>query len=101
MLKRHTILCACGSSIATSTFVAAKIKDLCKENKIDANVQTTKFCDLDAQAAALKPSLILVSTDIKRDLGVPVLVAIPYLTGVGKADLSKKVLEILKKADAE
>ncbi|HHY70381.1 MAG TPA: PTS galactitol transporter subunit IIB [Thermoanaerobacterales bacterium] len=92
---RYTILCACGSSIATSTVMASKVKDLLKQHGCDANIKKTTYAVLDKDVAALKPDLVITSTDIKKDLGVPTLVGLAFLTGVGKAELGKKILETL------
>lgn len=92
---RYTILCACGSSIATSTVMASKVKDLLSQRGVDADIKKTTYAVLDKDVMALKPDLVITSTDIKRDLGVPTLVGLAFLTGIGKAELNKKILETL------
>ncbi|MDD4146100.1 MAG: PTS sugar transporter subunit IIB [Clostridia bacterium] len=96
MAKSYSIICACGSSIATSTLVASKLKALLQENNIEATIKKTSYADLEKDIAVIKPDLVLTTTNLKRDLGVPCLIGIAYLTGVGKAELDRKILEVLK-----
>lgn len=96
MAKRFTILCACGSSIATSTMVAAKLEDLLKKNNLEATIKKTTYGELEKDVKQLNPDLILSSTNLKTDFGVPCLMALSYLTGVGKAKLDGEILAILK-----
>ena len=96
MAKHYTILCACGSSVATSTMVAAKVTALLKQNNIEATIKKTTYADLDKDIVALKPDLVITTTNLKRDLGVPCLIGIAYLTGIGKKELDKQILEIIK-----
>ena len=92
----YNILCACGSSIATSTVMASKLTDLLKENNIDATIKKTTYASLENDIALSKPDLVVTSTDLKRDLGVPVVVGLAYLTNIGKNELNKKILDTLK-----
>lgn len=96
MAKRYTILCACGSSVATSTLVASKLDALLKQNNREATIKKTSYADLDKDIVTLKPDLVITTTNLKRDLGVPCLIGIGYLTGLGKAELERKILEIIK-----
>jgi PTS system galactitol-specific IIB component len=96
MAKRYTILCACGSSVATSTLVASKLDALLKQNNREATIKKTSYADLDKDIVTLKPDLVITTTNLKRDLGVPCLIGIGYLTGIGKAELERKILEIIK-----
>lgn len=99
MAKRFTILCACGSSIATSTLVAAKLEDLLKRNNLEATIKKTTYGELPKDVKQLNPDLILSSTNLKEDFGIPCLMALPYLTGVGRAKLDSEILAILKELE--
>ncbi len=99
MGKRYTIICACGSSIATSTLVASKLDTLLKQNNIEATIKKTSYADLEKDIVALKPDLVLTTTNLKKDLGVPCLIGIGYLTGLGKAELERQILEVLHKKE--
>lgn len=92
----YNILCACGSSIATSTVMAAKLSDMLKENDIEATIKKTTYASLESDIALTKPDLVLTSTDLKKDFGVPVVVGLAYLTNVGKNELNQKILDTLK-----
>jgi PTS system galactitol-specific IIB component len=99
MAKRYTILCACGSSIATSTVVAAKLSDLLQKNNLEETIKKTTYGELAKDVKQLNPDLILSSTNLKEDFGVPCLNALPYLTGVGRAKLDSEILAILKEEE--
>lgn len=93
-----TVLVACGSSVATATVIAMKLKELCKAHNINVNVIQTNFRELNSKIAIHNPDLILVSGAGAGNLNIdiPVFTGLPYLTGVGAAGLDKQVLEILK-----
>ncbi|RKL61341.1 PTS galactitol transporter subunit IIB [Thermoanaerobacteraceae bacterium SP2] len=94
--RHYTVIAACGSSIATSTLMASKIEELFKKNNIKGTVIKSSLNNLEENIKAVKPDLVITSFDPKRNFGVPVIVGLPYITGIGKSELDKKILEILK-----
>ncbi len=99
------ILVACGTSIATATVVASKIKDLSRANKIKVKITQCKSFEVKGKVNYQKYDLVVSTTKVsgeqvtgeKREInGVPILNGIPYLTGMKKDILDQNILEILK-----
>ncbi|NHJ01548.1 MAG: PTS galactitol transporter subunit IIB [Candidatus Heimdallarchaeota archaeon] len=103
MVKK--ILVACGTAIATATVVATKVKELCKANKIPADVNQCKSFEVKSKTNFQKYDLIVSSTKVsgettedgKRTInGVPILNAIPFLSGMNKEQLEQDILNVLQ-----
>lgn len=96
-MAQKRILCACGTGIATSTVVANKVRALCKENKIDAVVDTCKVTEAAARAIAIKADLIVGSTQVPGDTqGIPIVIGMAFLSNIKLSETKAKILEILK-----
>ena len=101
------ILVACGTSIATATVVATKLKELLKENKIKADISQCKSFEVKGKVNYQKYDLVVSTTKVSGEItegekrtikGVPILNGIPYLTGMKKDILDQDVLHILKES---
>jgi PTS system galactitol-specific IIB component len=92
------ILVSCASSIATSTVIAMEVQELAEKNGLDTSISQCSFSELDSRIEMSKPDLILVSGPVKKYENIPVLVATPFLTGIGKEELAGKIVETLKTA---
>jgi len=89
------IIIACGSGVATSTLIASKVEDLLKKNDVKAQVIQ---CSLNEVDGLLKDATLVVTSMgrlVVKD--VPVVVALPYITGVGAeatdAEIERYILE--------
>ncbi|CUH94929.1 hypothetical protein P22_0998 [Propionispora sp. 2/2-37] len=97
-MAQKRILCACGTGIATSTVVANKVRQLCKDNGIDATVDTCKVTEAAQRAVAIKADLIVGSTQVPGDTkGIPIVIGMAFLSGLKLPETKEKILEILKK----
>lgn len=85
------VLVACGAGIATSTVVMQKLEDLFKENDIKVQLIQIKI----AEAASRQGDAdMLVSTSLlPTEYKIPSIVAMGYLTGVGKDKLDARIIE--------
>ncbi|MFW9777647.1 MAG: PTS sugar transporter subunit IIB [Candidatus Heimdallarchaeota archaeon] len=100
------VLVACGTAIATATVVASKIKEECKANKIRVDVSQCKSFEVKAKVNYQKYDLVVSSTKVSGETttedgkrvinNVPILNAIPYLSGVNKDKLTQDIIAILK-----
>ncbi|MDY3830848.1 MAG: PTS sugar transporter subunit IIB [Erysipelotrichaceae bacterium] len=89
------IVVACGSGVATSTVIASKVAQLLKNNGITADIIQCTIHEVASNQAGA--SLIISSMPgLKVTTTAPVLVAFPYITGIGEEELDKKILDILK-----
>lgn len=94
-----TILVACASSIATSTIVATIVRDELEDRGYNVKTVQCAFNNLNSEVITVKPDLVLVTGKTTlADPSIPMLVATPILTGIGKEKLIEKIIEILYKA---
>jgi len=76
--------------------MANKVEELLKKNNLSGTIKKSGLNDLEENIKNSKPDLVITSFVPKKDYGVPVLLGLPYITGMGKQDLDKKILEMLK-----
>lgn len=88
------ILVACGTAIATSTVVARGIEEALKERGI--NVTTRQCKAAEVKSLAGDAHLIVTTTPVPSDLGVPVIQTLAFLTGIGREAVIEQIIEALK-----
>lgn len=93
MIKKRIVV-ACGGAIATSTVAANKIRELLKENHIDAEVKQTRITELDVEKD--NADLIVTTARVKKDYGVPVVHGVAFISGVGVDKTKQQILDYLK-----
>lgn len=93
MKKR--IIVACGGAVATSTVAAAAIEELCKESGVDAEICQMRISEI---ATSLTGAVLIVTTTrVKSDYGIPLLSGMPFITGIGVEKTKQAILEVLQK----
>jgi PTS system galactitol-specific IIB component len=92
------VLIACGTAIATATVVAEKVKEIAKEAGISVSVAQCKAAEVRGRIATFNPHVIVATTYVPKDLGIPVFNGVPFLSGVGMDVLKAQIVEALKKA---
>lgn len=75
------VLIVCGTGVATSTVVADKVRKHLEACGIPATVEQTKVTELHRGAGGY--DVIVSTTQIRGDIGVPVVAGLAFLTGVG------------------
>ena len=88
------ILVARGTAIATSTVVARALEEALKERGI--NVTTRQCKAAEVKSLASDADLIVSTTPIPSDLGVPVIQTLAFLTGIGKEEVIEQIVKILE-----
>ena len=91
---RKKVIVACAGAVATSTIAAAKIKELCKANGIDVEICQVRISEIESNLAGA--SLIVTTSKIKRDYGVPYVPGMAFISGIGEQKIQGEILEILK-----
>lgn len=89
------ILVACGTAIATSTVVAQAIIEAMKEKGIEV---TTQQCKATEVSTLVKEGfdLVVTTTPVPDDLGVPVIQTLAFLTGMGKEEAIEEIAQALQ-----
>lgn len=93
-MKRRVIV-ACGGAVATSTIAAAEIEKLCKENQIDIEICQMRISEIATSLTGVV--LIVTTTRVKKDYGIPLISGMPFITGIGEEKTRQAILEVLKK----
>ncbi|CAA7600892.1 protein-Npi-phosphohistidine-sugar phosphotransferase [Acididesulfobacillus acetoxydans] len=93
-MKKKRIVVICGTGIATSTVVVKKTEEFFQ--KIGIQVDISQGRAVEANIMSERADLVLTTTpSIKLDHNVPILNAIPFLTGMGEDDLKEEILKVL------
>ena len=90
-----TVIVSCGTAIATSTVAAKAIEEACKAAGIAVKTRQCKASEIQAyidQGA----DLIVTTSQIRFDPGIPVINGLAFLTGIGKDKLLKDILAALQ-----
>ena len=88
------ILVACGTAIATSTVVAKAIEEALKERGINATIRQCKAAEVKSLVG--DADLVVTTTPVPSDLGVPVIQTLAFLTGIGREAVIEQIVEALK-----
>ncbi len=93
MAARKTVLVACGTAIATSTVVAKAIEEALRSRGLDVVTRQCKAAEIRSQLSGV--DLIVTTTQVPGDLGIPVIQTLAFLTGIGKEDVIEKIVKAL------
>lgn len=91
---KKKVIVACGGAVATSTIAANKIMELCRECAIDVEICQVRISEIESHLGGA--SLIVTTTRIKRDYGVPYVSGISFISGIGEERTREAILAILK-----
>lgn len=91
-MKKKVIVC-CGGAVATSTIAANKVVELCKKNGIDIELCQ---CRINEISSNLPADLIVPTSRVKTDYGVPLITGMPFISGVNQAKTEQAILKVLK-----
>ncbi|WP_292899252.1 MULTISPECIES: PTS sugar transporter subunit IIB [unclassified Nitratireductor] len=94
-MSKKTVLFACGTGIATSTVVANAVTEAMKERGITIDPRQCKATEVRSELNGV--DLIVSTTQLPSDLGVPSIVTLAFLTGMGKAEALDKIEAELRK----
>jgi galactitol PTS system EIIB component len=96
MAEKKRVLVVCGTSIATATVGATKVKELANQAGIPVEVIQCKAAEVRGRIQTINPNLIIGMTILPKDLNIPVLSGVPFLSGMGLDKLKADILNILK-----
>ncbi len=91
-----TVIVSCGTGIATSTVVAIAIQEACKKEKLGVNVKQCKAAEISILLAE-GADLIVTTSTLRFDPGIPVIKGIAFLTGIGKDQVMAQIMDVLRK----
>lgn len=91
---KKKVIVACGGAVATSTIAANKIVELCREHGIDVEICQIRISEIESHLPGT--SLIVTTTKIRRDYGVPYVNGMPFISGIGTEQTEEAILNVLK-----
>lgn len=102
MEKTFKILSACGSGIATSSHVAASIRNGMAERGVNVDVRTCGINEMAGLIDNIKPDAIIstTSTESVYNIGdIKVFSGVPMLTGIGKNEFFDELKNYLEQLE--
>ncbi len=90
---KKKVIVACGGAVATSTVAANKVSELCKKNGVDIEICQVRISEIESNLPA---DLIVTTSKVKRDFGVPLVTGMPFISGVGVAKTEASILKLLQ-----
>ena len=93
MPMRKTILVACGTAVATSTVVAKSIEEILRDRGIDVVTRQCKASEVASMLSGV--SLVVTTTPLQGELGVPIIQTLAFLTGMGKEAVIEQIIQAL------
>lgn len=91
---KKKVIVACGGAVATSTIAANKVVDLCKKNNIDVEICQVRISEIESNLFGAV--LIVPTSKVKRDYGIPVITGMPFISGVGVEKTEAAILKVLQ-----
>lgn len=91
---KKKVIVACGGAVATSTIAANKVLELCKKNGIDVEICQIRISEIESNLSGA--SLIVPTSKVKRDYGIPVITGMPFISGVGVEKTEAAILNALR-----
>ncbi len=89
------VLLACGTGICTSTTAANKLMgELAKRGK-DKEIEITQCKVAEAPSKAENFDLLVATTQVPSTIQIPVVMGLPFLTGIGMDKAVDQICEIL------
>ena len=96
-MAKKKVIVACGGAVATSTIAANKVVELAKENGIDIEICQIWISEI-ASNLDSNTVLIVSTSRVKRDYGVPLISGMPFISGVKLEETKAASLKVLKEA---
>lgn len=91
---KKKVIVACGGAVATSTIAANKVVELCKNNNIDVEICQVRISEIESNLSGAV--LIVPTSKVKRDYGIPVITGMPFISGVGVEKTEAAILKVLR-----
>lgn len=90
---KKKVIVACGGAVATSTVAANKIVELCRKNHVDIEICQVRISEIESNLPA---DLIVTTSKVRRDFGVPLITGMPFISGMGVEKTEAAILQVLR-----
>jgi PTS system galactitol-specific IIB component len=89
------VLVVCGLGVATSTVAVHYVEEVAKERNVKVQVQQCKAAEVFVYIADI--DLIVTTTVMENKYSIPMINALPLITGIGKEEIIKQIGDALVK----
>ncbi len=96
--KKYRIASVCGAGLATSTWIANRLRDSLLERGIEVDITEMKIMDLALSAGNY--DLIVSASNLGQVYDVPVIVSTSVLTGIGFDKTIDDIVRVLTRKEA-
>lgn len=91
---KKKVIVACGGAVATSTVAANKILELGKKHGIEIEICQVRISEIESNLTDAK--LIVTTSRVRRDYGVPLIIGMPFISGIGTEKTEQEILKVLE-----
>lgn len=95
-MEKRKVIVACGGAVATSTIAANKVRELGKKNGFDIDICQCRISEIGSNLDGA--CLIVPTSRVKRDYGIPLITGMPFISGVGTKKTEDAILKVLREA---
>lgn len=99
--RETRVLLVCGSGVATSTVVNERVKALAAERGWHLVTSLCRVTDVRQNVSTFGPDLVLATTAVPDDLGVPTIPAMALLTGIGEEAVLEQIAGVISELQGE
>lgn len=89
------VVVSCGSGIATAATVAREVVDLLKQSGLQGSCEVVASTVAEASSECANADLLVSTVVVPGGVSCEYVSGVPFLTGMGRADAEKRILEIL------
>jgi PTS system galactitol-specific IIB component len=89
------LIIACGTGIATSTYVSQKIKTILEKEHLEIDIIQCRISEI--ESIANNDDIIIATSIVPSNIKAKVFNGIPFLTGVSEENLMNEITEEIKK----
>lgn len=97
--KRFKILSVCGSGTVSSTMVGDRLKDIMDEKGYILDINEVKPTEVSSYVDQGGVDFIIATTTVSGDYDIPVLNAVPFLTGFGEEEFLEELMETIEELE--
>ena len=96
--KKYRIASVCGAGLATSTWIATRLRESLEARGLEVDITEMKIMDL--ALSATNYDLIVCASNLGQAYDVPVVRSTSILTGIGFDDTVDEIVQILTRKEA-
>jgi len=89
------LIIACGTGIATSTYISEKIKTVIEREHIKIDIIQCRISEI--ESIANNDDIIVATSIVSSDIKAKVFSGIPFLTGISEENLINEIIDEIKK----